>query len=107
MGSYQEVHYYNKENTDTYDHRIFSFVRWSDEEKLIIISNFDTQKSYNIDFKLPAEVVQKWGLNRSSYLLNNKLNAENQSQLKIENGVGHINLNVEPLASFIFSIEQE
>ena len=107
MGSYQEIHYYNKENTDTYDHRIFSFVRWSDEEKLIIISNFDTQKRYDIDFKLPPEVVQKWDLNKSNYTLTDKLNGKHKSELKIANGVGHIALNIAPLESFIFSIEQK
>ncbi|GGG36311.1 O-glycosyl hydrolase family 13 [Croceivirga lutea] len=107
MGPYQEIHYYNKENTDTYDHRIFSFVRWSDEEKLIIISNFDTQKRYDIDFKLSPEVVQKWDLNKSNYTLTDKLNGKHKSELKIANGVGHIALNIAPLESFIFSIEQK
>ena len=35
MGEYQEIHYYNKEHTQNYDHRIFSFVRWGGEEKLL------------------------------------------------------------------------
>ena len=40
MGNYQEIHYYNKDHTQGYDHRVFSFVRWSSDEKLIIRFQF-------------------------------------------------------------------
>ncbi len=33
MGRYEEIHFYNKENTVGYDHRVLSFVRWTQEEK--------------------------------------------------------------------------
>ena len=34
-GEYQEIHFYNKEHTEHYDHRLFSFVRWKNGSKVI------------------------------------------------------------------------
>lgn len=106
MGEYQEIHYYNKEHTDTYDHRIFSFVRWSEDEKLIIVSNFDTEKSYTIDFKLPPELVSKWELTPKGYPLKEQLYGEINPTLTIIDGEGAIPLTVAPLQSFIFKLEE-
>jgi len=104
MGEYQETHYYNKQHTETYDHRIFSFVRWSDDEQLIIVSNFDTQKSYDINFKLPPELVAKWALDAKEYPLKEKLYEEFNPVLRIEGEVGIIPLKIAPLESFIFKL---
>jgi len=104
MGEYQEIHYYNKEHTETYDHRIFSFVRWSEEEKLIVISNFDTERTFDIDFKLPPELVSKWQLTSEDYVLEEKLYGTKSPTMTIMDGVGHIPLKVGPLESFIFRL---
>jgi glycosidase len=106
MGEYQEIHYYNKEYTKGYDHRIFSFVRWSDEEKLIIISNFDAEKSYDIDFKLPPKVVLKWNLKKGEVKLKEQLYDEAEIALNIEGDMGHISLKIRPLQSYIFKITE-
>lgn len=106
MGEYQEIHYYNKEHTDTYDHRIFSFVRWSDTEKLIIVSNFDTEKSYDIDFKLSPELVSKWELDSNGYPLKEQLYGQFNPTLMIEDGLGVVPLKIAPLESFIFKLNK-
>ena len=40
MGGYEEIHSYNRIHTENYNSKLFSFLRWSEHEKLIIISNF-------------------------------------------------------------------
>ncbi len=55
IGAYKEIHMFNREHTENYDHRVFSFVRWSDDEKLIIVSNFDADKNYEFDLKIPKD----------------------------------------------------
>ena len=66
MGAYKEIHMFNREHTENYDHRVFSFVRWSDDEKLIIVSNFDADKSYEFDLKIPKEVIEEWEFDNGS-----------------------------------------
>ncbi|NNM19591.1 MAG: alpha-amylase [Croceitalea sp.] len=104
MGEYQEVHFYNKENTDTYDHRIFSFVRWSSDEKLIVISNFDTINSYSFDFKVPENIIKKWNLKDGSHKLLDQLSGHKEYQLKIENSRGVVPLTLDPLQSYILQL---
>ena len=43
-GNYEDIHFYNKDNTEGYDHRVLSYVRWSELEKLLVIANFDAEK---------------------------------------------------------------
>lgn len=106
MGDYQEIHYYNKDNTEGYDHRVFSFVRWSSEEKLIIVSNFDAHKSYDINLKIPEDIIAKWQLNQNTYQLQDKLYGKVHKRLLMKERRGEVQLALEPLQSYIFSLEQ-
>lgn len=106
MGEYQEIHFYNKEHTQNYDHRILSYVRWVDDEKLIVISNFDVEKRYDIELKLPSEIIKKWKLDGKQYKLAEQLYGENNYELNIDNELGVIKLEINPLESFIFKIQE-
>jgi glycosidase len=105
MGGYKELHYYNKKHTPTYDHRIFSFVRWSEEEKLIIVSNFDTEKSFDIALKLPPEVIKSWQLENQEYVLDEQLYGTFNPKLMVHNQEGSISLQIKPLESFVFRVK--
>jgi len=107
MGNYKEIHSYNRANTKTYNHRLFSYVRWSDEEKLIIISNFDDQKGYSFDLKIPKNIITVWKLNDGKYPLQDQLNDTKPLTLQVENNVGTIQINLKPLQSLILSIETD
>nr|WP_299171876.1 alpha-amylase family glycosyl hydrolase [uncultured Allomuricauda sp.] len=104
MGRYQEIHFFNKENTANYDHRVLSFVRWSENEKLVVISNFDKTNSYTFDLKIPNDIIREWKLQGGSYTLEEELYKEYRGTLKIKDGQGSIALELQPLESFIFKI---
>ena len=106
MGEYREIHFYNKDNTEVYDHRVLSYVRWSENEKLIVLSNFDEHKSYSFDFKIPGDVIAKWQLTDDDYPISEKLYGEIEKKLSVSNGQGHIQLELEPLQSYIFKVEE-
>nr|WP_299387372.1 alpha-amylase family protein [Allomuricauda sp.] len=106
MGTYQEIHFYNKEHTEGYDHRVLSYVRWKADEKLVIISNFDADKSYDLDLKIPAELISKWDLTQPEYLLKEELYGNVNPVLKIENGQGSVNLKLGPLESYILRVQE-
>ena len=107
MGDYREIHYFNKDQTPGYDHRIFSFVRWSDKEKLIVISNFDTDRNYEIELKVPSDIISSWNLQNGSYELEEILDPGSIGELSIENGLGQVKLSLDPLESKIFRIKNE
>ncbi len=107
MGNYREVHFYNKDHTEGYDHRIFSFVRWSDGEKLLIVSNFDEDRTYSLELKLPGDLLREWGLEDGTYQLEELLGETPGPALIVENGEGRLELHLDPLESKIFRIKNE
>ncbi|MCM4163770.1 MULTISPECIES: alpha-amylase family protein [unclassified Arenibacter] len=104
MGKYKDIHFYNKDHTEYYNHRVLSFVRWSKLEKLIIISNFDADRTFGFDLKLPREIIGEWGLRNNSYLLKDELFREKEWTLSVENEIGHIRIDIQPLESLILSL---
>jgi glycosidase len=107
MGEYREIHYFNKDQTEVYDHRIFSFVRWSDTEKLIIVSNFDANRTYQLDLKVPGYVIKEWKLPEGTYEIDEMLGEETQGSLVVENGSGRIPILLDPLESKILRLKNE
>lgn len=107
MGDYQEIHYYNKDRNPAYDHRIFSFVRWTDTEQLIIISNFDEFKNYELELQIPEEIIRSWGLESGEYQLTDQLTASGKNVLTVINGTGKISIQLAPLESNIYKLKKE
>jgi glycosidase len=110
MGNYREIHYFNKEHTENYDHRVFTFCRWSDSEKLIVISNFDVNNTYDLKVKIPGEIIEKWKLKKGKYTLKDQLYGR---EILLDchgfidgQGLGEFQVHLDPLESFIFKVEQ-
>ncbi|MRX62771.1 alpha-amylase family glycosyl hydrolase [Maribacter luteus] len=104
MGNYADIHYYNKDNTENYNHRVLSYVRWSSSEKLLVVSNFDANESYSFELKIPKEIISMWLLKDGVYTTNDQLTSDYAPNLIVENGVGKIQIDIAPLESFILKL---
>lgn len=104
MGKYQDLHFYNKEHTEWYNHHVLSYVRWSDSEKLIVVSNFDANDRFGFELKIPEDIVQKWKLSEGDHLIKDVLYGSERT-LKVENGRGEVRVDINPLESFIFKLQ--
>ncbi|SDE93522.1 alpha-amylase family glycosyl hydrolase [Cellulophaga baltica] len=106
MGQYQEIHYYNKDHTEGYDHRVFSFCRWSDDEKLIIVTNFDKEKTYDLTLKVPEFMIEKWKLSSGTFPMEDQLYHDSNPELKVtDTKRGEFSIQIKPLESFIFKLK--
>ncbi|AIY12220.1 alpha-amylase family glycosyl hydrolase [Cellulophaga baltica] len=106
MGQYQEIHYYNKDHTEGYDHRVFSFCRWSDDEKLIIVTNFDKEKTYDLTLKVPEFMIEKWKLSSGIFPMEDQLYHVSNPELKVtDTKRGEFSIQIKPLESFIFKLK--
>lgn len=65
-GHYAEIHRWNLANSTSYDKRLFSFARWSDAQRLIVVSNFSNQAQAT-ELLLPAELTERWGRSSEAY----------------------------------------
>ena len=104
MGNYQDIHHYNQQHTEWYNDKVLSFVRWSANEQLIIISNFNAENTYGFDLQLPEDLTLKLKLKEGVYMVEDQLYNTYQSKLKIENGKGTVRIDIKPLESFILKI---
>ena len=103
MGQFQEIQSSNRDKTQGYDEGIYSYVRWSSNEKLIVITNFSCITTSNFDLIIPADIVETWKLKNGTYLLKEQLYGSTVT-LKVENGVGVVEVLIKPSESFIFKL---
>lgn len=104
-GEFYDIHYFNREHTSGYDTRLYSFLRWKDKERIIIVSNFDAQKTYQLSIKLPEEMIRNWNLQRGNYSLTDLLNNQQKSVLGVDGNTGAFKIELGPLESRVFRVE--
>ena len=105
MGSYQELQSVNRRNAKNYNDKTLSFARWSDSEKLIIISNFSDTNSQEFDLMIPSDIISKWNLSDGSSKVTDQLYNQFSSNLIVKDGVGKVNTKLKPLESFILKVK--
>ena len=103
MGNFQEIQSANRDKTSGYDSGIYSYVRWSANERLIVIANFSWVTTSSFELKIPADIIQKWQLKDGLYDVKDQLYGST-AQLKVADGKGTIQLKVKPSESFIFKV---
>jgi glycosidase len=105
MGKYLDIHLFNRKNTKNYNSKLLSFVRWSKNEKLLIITNFDAINTYKFTLKISPEVIGKWSLQDGEYQLKDELFQTTTFNLKVNQSKGLVPLEIKPLESFILKLQ--
>jgi glycosidase len=104
MGEYRDIHQFNRENTEWYNEKVLSFVRYSEDEKLIVISNFSAENKYGFELKLPENIIQKWNLKVGEYKVTDQLYNEYSSTLVVKKNQAKVRIDLKPLESFILKL---
>jgi len=104
-GSFEEIHSFNKNSTEGYGERLYAFARWSDSEKLIILTNFDENETFEFDLKIPLELLNKWNLKHGAYLLSDQLKNQYDTSFIYEKDFGTSHIKIAPLESYIFKLK--
>ena len=104
MGNFQEIQTANRNITPGYDIAIYAYTRWSDTQKLIVVTNFYDLASSNFELRIPADIIQKWNLKDGNYTITDQLYHKKTTQLRVENGEGKAQISIGPSESFIFQL---
>ena len=104
MGEYADIHQFNREKTLNYGEKILSFVRWSEDEKIIVVSNFDAKDHHRFVLEVPSEIIKKWNLVDGKYQVTDQLYQKESFTLNVQEGKGLIALKLRPLESFILKL---
>jgi glycosidase len=102
-GQYQEIHSHNLTAAPGYNDQVFSFVRWQDNERLLVVSNFSQQNAAEFKLQIPADVIAKWQLKEGEYVVEDKLYGS-KSILKVAAGVGLVDIRLAELESLALKI---
>ena len=105
LGAYKEIHSYNRENTVGYTDKLFSFVRWKGDERLIVVSNFE-EAEHAFQLKMDAETVTSWRLKDGTYPLVDQLSRKDDLRLVVKKGQGYIDLVLPGLESHILKVKK-
>ncbi len=79
-------------------------MRWKDEERLIIISNFDASDSLGFELQLPPEMTGLWNLPEGSHQLKDQLSGRSL-ELMVSGITATTRVDIGPLESFILKFE--
>ena len=103
-GEYREIHRFNREHTPWYNDRVFSYVRWKDAERLIIVVSFDPVETLGFDLQFPEELIRSWNLSEGEYGLEDQL-AGGTGTLVVSGNRATTRIDLEPLESLILKIQ--
>jgi len=104
MGDFQEIQSANRNISSGYDIAIYSYVRWSNAQKLIIVTNFYWLATSNFELIIPTDIIKKWNLNDGEYTLTDQLYRINKVLMRVENGEGRVQIVIGPSESFIYEL---
>ena len=105
MSEFEEIQALNRNNTKGYDPGIYSFARWSDTQKLIVVANFSWLSTSNFELNIPSDLIQKWNLKDGNYTLTDQLYHKSSIQLQVINGEGKARITIAPSESFIYQLK--
>jgi glycosidase len=88
-----------------YSEGLYSFVRWSNTQKLIVVANFSWVTTSEFDLIVPSDVISTWKLKDGTYDLKEELYQKVDAKLIVKDGQGSINMVIPASESFIFSLK--
>jgi len=104
MGKFKEIQSANRKITKGYDEGIYSYVRYSEKERLIIVTNFSWITKSNFFLTIPSDVIKEMNVSDGSYIIKDQLYGKNEATLNVNGGEGNIEIRIKPSESFIFKL---
>jgi glycosidase len=105
MGDYYDIHWHNINNTEWYNDKVVSFVRYNDDEQLLVVSNFNAENTYGFELQLSSDLIKKLDLKDGKYVIEDQLYNTYSSILKVKNNKAEVRIDIKPLESFILKIK--
>ena len=104
QGDYAEIHTHNRRLDSGYGERVFSFARWDDRERLIVVSNFDAARCDALTIEVPPALIRTWRLADGRYALAEQLYGDVRGELVVDGGTGKFRVQLNALESFVFRV---
>jgi len=103
MGEYAEIHSYNREFSEGYTNKDFSFLRWDDNQIILVISNFDQNEIHEFELQIPSELVKKLNLESGELRSSNIFDPKQDYVLRTDQDSAKMKVALGPLESVVLS----
>lgn len=103
MGKYQQIQDFNLQNTPAYDQGLFSFVRWTGKERLLIVVNFNQNTEVESDIQLPSQLIQELKLKEGKIAMKEELYGVQNVTLTVGKDNAQCRVKLKPGESVILS----
>ncbi|MFQ3173219.1 MAG: glycosidase [Flavobacterium sp.] len=104
MGEFEEIQTINRQSTAGFDPGIYAFTRWSEAQKLIVVTNFSWINDSSFELKIPSDIIRKWNLKDGIYTITDQLYKRSKARLEVVSGEGKVLITVAPSESFIYQL---
>jgi len=110
-GYFYDLHPHNRSFTKGYNDMVYSFLRFNEEQRLLIVTNFDSENTQQFNLKIPSTALEAMGLSReSTYHLQDKPLTGTQlkmdtAEVVISEGDSGLSIQMAPLQTYVFSID--
>ena len=102
LGAYQDLHQVNIAHKKGYDQQLYSFSRFNETQKMLVVSNFATSPK-NFELQIPKALIGQWGLPDGQYPMADLLSGQTKTML-VENQNGHISMGLGSLQSVVLNL---
>lgn len=105
MGQYAEMQTHNRSQNPAYHNRLFSYARWDDSQKLVVVANFNADSGWNGAIGIAGNILEAWGLKEGEYSLKNVLNPSQRLPLVVTGGEAVFQVELQPLESMVLVMQ--
>lgn len=103
MGEFREIQGHNRAMTADYDPGLYSYVRWSGDDRLVVVANFSWVTKSHFTLRIPSDVISAWHLSDGKYKVKDQLYGRTATMV-VTKGEGAISLDVAPSESLILKV---
>lgn len=104
LGEFRQIQSANRANPE-YPQEVYSFVRWTQKQKLIVVCNFSNSKSSFFELTIPADVIKDMQIADGAHVIRDHLYGKSTIKLEVAGGQGKVKITVAPSESFIYQID--
>jgi glycosidase len=105
MGEYLDLQSFNRQHNPAYTAKAFAFARWDENQKLIVVTNFDEFQSVKTTLKLSPELLEVWNLPTGERELSELMFGKKKTKLRVTDQGAEIDLELGPWESAVFEVK--
>ena len=110
QGHFYDLHPHNRTYSKGYTDQVYAFLRFTDQQQLLIVANLDSRHEHRFSLKIPRSALQAMNISEEgTYELHDIFQSDKTltfrgSEVIVSEGSGGIPLALAPLQSLVFAI---